>query len=275
MDYLERPFSFPGPTELNCFYCGKRIESYDHVFEPRLFEYHILVYIRSGNAVFTSSRGSRKIQGPSLLVMFPYELVGYKTEKGIPWTIWWVCVGGAMLNPLLQSLALSREEPIVSLKNHAEVENAFEMLVNSMENTGFSERLESLSLLLRLFSVLAANNRKDDTDLVVHASHIIEYSYAQSLSLSSIAENLHVDKCYLAKRFRAATGETVGGRIGSVRIRRACALLQNTQLPIQEIAMSVGIQDGLYFSRLFRKIMGMSPTEYRARSVKMQISGEL
>ena len=267
MEYLERPFSFPGPTELNCFYCGKRIDVYDHVFEPRLFEYHILVYIHSGSAVFRSSFGERKISGPALLVMFPFDLVGYRTDPGISWTIWWVCVGGDMLNPLLQSLHISREEPVVPLRNAGETEAAFEALFRSMEHTGFAERLESLSLLLRLFSVLAANQRGDDADLVIHASHIIEYSYAQALSLSSIAESLHVDKCYLAKRFKAETGETVGGRINRVRIARACALLQNTRLPVQEIAMSVGFEDSLYFSRVFRKTLGNCPTEYRQQTM--------
>ena len=273
MDYAERAFSFPGPTELNCFYCGKRMETYDHVFEPRLFEYHILVYIRSGSALFKSSRGIHRIKGPALLVMFPFELVSYRADPGIPWTIWWVCVGGKMLDPLLESLKLTRDNPVAALHNPMETEAAFESLFRSMEFTGFSERLESLSALLRLFSVLSRNNRQEEDDIALLAAHIIEYSYPQALTLSSIADSLHVDKCYLAKKFRAATGETIGNTIRNVRIQRACALLQNTDIPVQEVATSVGISDSLYFSRLFRKVMGESPSEYRKRKKGSQTEG--
>ena len=178
-----------------------------------------------------------------------------------------------MLNPLLESLKLTRDNPVTPLHNPAETEAAFEGLLRSMEYTGFSERLESLSALLRLFSVLSRNNQRDEDDIALLAAHIIEYSYAQALTLSSIAESLHVDKCYLAKRFRAATGETVGNRIRNVRIQRACALLQNTALPVQEISTSVGISDSLYFSRVFRKVMGESPSEYRNRKKGGQTDG--
>ncbi len=264
MGYTERSFSFPGPTELDCYYCGKRTEELNHEYPMRLYEYYIFVFVKSGSATLRTPYGFTRVKGPALMVLYPYELVGYKTDTGVLWTIWWVNVSGPMVLPLLESLSLSRERPVIRLRNSGEVELAYEALLTSMEKTGFADRLESISRLMRLFSALAENGRTEEADMVIHASHMIEFSYGQAISLASIAESLNVDKCYLAKRFRAQTGETVGERIRSVRIQRACALLQNTNLPLQEVASSVGIQDGLYFSRVFRKVMGQSPSEYRA-----------
>ncbi len=64
--------------------------------------------------------------------------------------------------------------------------------------------------------------------------------------------------------FKAATGSSLQEYLLDLRIRKACDLLLRTDLPVSVIALSVSYEDTLYFSRLFKKKKGVSPTQYCA-----------
>ena len=84
------------------------------------------------------------------------------------------------------------------------------------------------------------------------------------LSLSSISEVLDKNPSFLSNQFKKETGKTITKHIQEMRIEKAITLLTTTDLSIQEISESVGINDLSWFSKLFKKIVGVSPTQYRA-----------
>lgn len=84
------------------------------------------------------------------------------------------------------------------------------------------------------------------------------------LSLSSISEVLDKNPSFLSNQFKRETGKTITKHIQETRIEKAITLLTTTDLSIQEISESVGINDLSWFSKLFKKIVGVSPTQYRA-----------
>ena len=83
------------------------------------------------------------------------------------------------------------------------------------------------------------------------------------VNISSLAERLGMSRATLARTFRRITGESVADYISNLRIQTACGLLRNTTLKVYEIAGQVGYQDIRYFSRIFQRVMGKLPTEYR------------
>jgi AraC-like DNA-binding protein len=73
-----------------------------------------------------------------------------------------------------------------------------------------------------------------------------------------------LSKYHFIKKYKALTGTTPINHFIQLKIERACHLLDVTNKGIKEIAWAVGYEDAYYFSRIFRKVMGISPSQYRA-----------
>jgi AraC-like DNA-binding protein len=87
--------------------------------------------------------------------------------------------------------------------------------------------------------------------------------YALPLSVSTLADVAHVSGSYLVKRFRGRTGISLMRYVQDVRVQEAERLLVTTDEPVAQIARKVGFADPLYFSRVFRRATGHSPTAMR------------
>ena len=91
----------------------------------------------------------------------------------------------------------------------------------------------------------------------------IDGNLTENLSLRTLAENLNVSSSYLSSLFRKETGHTLTDYITRRRVRHAMHLLKTTRLQVQTIAQHCGMLDVQYFSKLFKRVAGMTPKEYR------------
>lgn len=104
-------------------------------------------------------------------------------------------------------------------------------------------------------------HRPDDTVAAVFTA--IEDRYAQPLTLADVAAEVGFSPAYLTTLIRRRTGKTVVQWIVSRRMLEARRLLAQTDLPIATVAARVGVDDAAYFSRLFRREIGMPPRQWR------------
>ncbi len=91
----------------------------------------------------------------------------------------------------------------------------------------------------------------------------VEQNYERSVTVQEIADHLALDRSYVHRIFKKRMNMSVKEYILSLRMADASSYLIHTDLPVSDIARSVGYDDVLYFSRLFRKKKGRSPSEYR------------
>ena len=91
----------------------------------------------------------------------------------------------------------------------------------------------------------------------------LDNHYAVKISLDELAGQFYIDKYYLSKIFKEKYGITINSYISQKRITTAKQLLRFSDKTIEQIGCEVGISDTNYFTRLFRKIEGMTPGEYR------------
>jgi len=91
----------------------------------------------------------------------------------------------------------------------------------------------------------------------------IEKSFAEKVTLSDMAAVVNVNQQYLCKIFKEFTGSTPVDYLNEVRIDHACFEMSVNRLNATEAAFNTGFNDLSYFSKVFRKYKGMSPTEFK------------
>lgn len=120
--------------------------------------------------------------------------------------------------------------------------------------------------MVRRYCMLVQNySFQKYTPLVRKAMNYIELNIAQGVSLKDLATELNVNASYLSTVFKKEIGQTVTEYINQRRIEMAILYLNTSTMQIQDIAFQVGICDVNYFSKVFKKITGMTPTKYREK----------
>ena len=107
------------------------------------------------------------------------------------------------------------------------------------------------------------HSMKDYSPPVQQALISIDANLAGSLNLRTLSESLNISSSYLSTIFKKETGQTLTDYIAGRRVDRAAELLRTTRLQVQTIAQHCGIVDVHYFSKIFKKVTGKTPKEYR------------
>ena len=124
--------------------------------------------------------------------------------------------------------------------------------------------VELLTLLMRESwhpgTVRIASGKKQNLQEI---KDYLDTHYREKITLDDLAERFYINKFYLTRVFKEQFGLPVTSYLVQLRITRAKRLLRFTDRTIESIAQDCGLNDANYFSRLFKKIEGTSPGEYR------------
>lgn len=126
---------------------------------------------------------------------------------------------------------------------------------------------ELISIICDPHNVLKKENIKS-TGIADRVLEYINSNYGSIAGLEEIAAQVHVSKQYMCTLFKKEINVTVSEYLNSVRINNACELLRENKSSITETAMLCGYNSPMYFSKSFKKIVGMTPNEYRSHSRK-------
>jgi len=114
-------------------------------------------------------------------------------------------------------------------------------------------------------SIASKSGPQANPNMKMLLDYIAEH-YAEPLSLTDVAKRFHFHPSYLSSYFAAHNPEGFAEHVNKVRVEEACKLLARDALPISEISGRVGYSDHSYFCKVFKKITGLSPSQYRRRS---------
>ncbi len=136
---------------------------------------------------------------------------------------------------------------------------------NVVKLTDFKELKSSfIDFLFRVRVNLVEQYDKNLGEVVANVLKYINNNFAkEDITLQDIAKNMNISYHYLSKIFKEEIGKSFVEYLTELRIGKAMQLLNDPTLSIKEIAQSVGYSDPNYFSKAFRKVAGLSPTEYR------------
>ncbi|MBC8096579.1 MAG: PocR ligand-binding domain-containing protein [Akkermansiaceae bacterium] len=133
------------------------------------------------------------------------------------------------------------------------------------------KKLEAAASLLAIFAEhlamksnqLAVQAENAEPPIIAEAKQFIGAHYTETLSLDQVSRTVNMSRFYFCKQFRKATGLSFTEFVSRTRIEKARQLLLNPNLRISEIAFAVGFQSISNFNRMFKRIVGRSPTYNR------------
>ena len=133
--------------------------------------------------------------------------------------------------------------------------------------------LDHIFRVLREYVGAMQDQEKDNSNYYIdRIKEYIGINYHEALTVQNLSDYVHLSPNYLGKMFYLHTGEYLKDYINTVRMENAGRLLLTRQYQVSEVAEMVGIADQRYFSRVFKKTFGCSPTEYIFRKEELNNS---
>lgn len=265
--WTKKDFPDPAPGSLNLHYMGKKENYYHHRYGPHELNTYLLVFVLEGSGTFRIRDREVQVGKDDFYVMFPWADMSYVTDLAKPWSIQWIVAEGAQMEAMLRLLRITPEDPVVSISRPDRVKLIYDNLFEKTTRIDLPAKMECLSLLYDLFSLLAQERTAASKN--PHVTRALEYihsNYNRDIQIPELAGLVHLNSNYFTKLFKQEMGVTPIRYIQSVRFEKARHLLKYTHLTVAEIAHQVGIDDTLYFSRGFKAFCGCSPSDYRKKA---------
>lgn len=237
-----------------------------YAWGPGLRDHFLIHHVIAGKGIFTADGITRRLQAGDTFMVFPSTVVSYQADETDPWEYCWVGFHGAEARVLIGQTAFRREQPVIRFPDPAAVESAITAIYTASGSSPAAElrAIGSLYLFLALLTEVSAYPASRDLSLeyVETAIRFIAHNYSGSLDVSDIASHVGISRSHLYRVFVQNIGSSPNEYLTRFRISQACELLEHSALPVSAVAASVGYEDPLYFSRVFKKITGKTPKSY-------------
>lgn len=246
----------------------------DHYdFKPRtgrvLNEYQ-LVYITKGSGFFSSqSCKIRKIQGGTMIVLFPGEWHSYYPDPETGWDEYWVGFQGSYIDQQVTKGFFSKKEPLLPIRLSATIVGLYEDILNLalQEKSGYQQIISSIVLHI-LGTVYYKGKNKlftntEVVDKINQARIIMKENIETPLTPEELANRLGMGYSWFRRIFKEYTGISPAKYQQQQRILRAKEYLTDTLLNVSEIAYRLGFENAGHFSTFFRQKEGSTPSEFR------------
>ena len=244
-------------------------------------DHHSLLYCQSTNGIIDYKNKTRAVKSGDLVVMpantnfkFTTQQTSIKKDvksdiKNKSGKIYWLNFKGDLANNFTERLLMKMDDGLAHVGDVDEVIQDFENLL-ALGSRGYTATnvIHAVHVLQQMLSFLALQLRLTDfnnssTFDIDAVERLMRNNLHQELSLDTLAHYSQLSKFHFSKKFKELTDTSPIQHFINMKIQRACFELDNTKQTIKQIGEKLGYNDPYYFSRLFKKMVGISPKQYR------------
>lgn len=228
-----------------------------------------LLYIAKGKGHFYFDGKEQIITEGNMILYRPNEVQMYYYYAPDKTEAYWVHFTGRHVESILEFYELPETENVFYTGTSPDYQWMYRQMIQELQLCRANYE-ELLSLMLRHIFIMInryiVEGRKAGSDIqneIERAAHYFNENYNKPLNIDEYAESRHMSTCWFIRSFKQILKVTPMQYILSLRMANAQSLLETSEYNISEIAEAVGYDNPLYFSRLFHKHIGVSPSEYR------------
>lgn len=235
-------------------------------------DYHMLIYCTSGEGWCEIGGNTYAIKENDFIILPPNTPYSFGADRTNPWTIYWIHFKGK-LAPSFLSLPVI-PQPISSDANSRLQDRIkmFEEIYENLELSFHSNHYNYASLCL--FYFLASfkyvqqfrqiRNNGIEKQFSQKVINYMRENIEHNLTLEQFAKHFNYSPSHFSSLFQEETKQSPIKYFINLKIEKACQYLELSNLKISDIYPKLGFKDAAYFSRIFGKVMGTSPSKYKA-----------
>lgn len=231
---------------------------------------YLLLLTLSGRGILTMGDRETALTPGSCLFLNCMDHHRYFTPPGETWDFLWLHFAGSSSAGYYRAFARSGS-PAAAVEDPAALAALISQVLQLQQEPSAAAELESSQRIVTILTALlraceGTGSRETWPPYMRAAAQTVERDYAEGLTLARLAEGLGVSQSHLSRAFKRWLGENFTDYLTRVRLSRAKALLQGSDLPVQEVAYRCGFNDVSHFIRVFRRQEGgVTPLTYRRR----------
>ncbi len=232
---------------------------------------YILIYCVEGRGTITQNGIDHDIQPNTFFIIEKDVAHKYESHRTDPWSIYWVHFVGHKSLYLFKQFTKQNQGGSIFIPFSQDRIEEFDFIINLLERGSTNQLFEYSSMLLHkllgsfIYYSLKSPKNPDlaKEDLVKRITEYLNEKLYESLTLSDVEREFNKSSSSLFTIFKEKTGYSIMHFFSLIKIQKACELMNLTDLSIKEISYRLDYRDPLYFSRVFKKFMGMSPMSYK------------
>ena len=241
--------------------------SYEHLVKNRI----IIHFVVNGKGIIRLN-GKQYNVGPHQIFLIPDNIrTFYQADKDDPWEYIWFHIGGPKIPLILKEAGLTPEHPVYTpMACSDEIEALARDILDN-----YTRQYYCVGTLYKIcdYMIENAESRKEPSidNSLIYVKNVISYiqlKYSESIKIEDIAFALGLNRSYLTRLFKEATGYSLQDYLLTYRMKMAAKMLGENNLSVSEIAQNVGYIDTFTFSKAFKRHFGTSPSAYRNERLK-------
>ena len=245
----------------------KPLYSYEHFVQNRIIMHIVL----KGKGILQFNDKTFDV-GTNQIFLIPEGIRSrYQADENDPWEYIWFHIGGPKISHILKEAGLSPENPVYTPKDScSEIKDlAWDILKH------YKRQYYCIGSLYKIFDYMIENSLSKPEPKIenslLYVKNVISYiqlKYYEPIKTEDIAFSLGLNRSYLTRLFKEATGYSLQEYLLTYRMKIAVKLLEKGNMSVADIALNVGYGDTFTFSKAFKRHFGQSPSAYRENNGK-------